>query len=255
MNVGCSLKNPMVRYKILIEYDGANFVGWQRQDNGLGVQQAIEVAIQKFSGETVTLFGAGRTDSGVHALGQVAHFDLERETEADTVANALNFHLRPAAISILTAEPVDKGFDARLSAKQRAYIYRITNRRAPLSLDRGHSWWVQVGLDAGAMHEAAKGLIGKHDFTTFRATHCQANSPLKTLDELTVTRSGEVIEIRARARSFLHNQVRNFVGTLKLVGEGKWTAADVMAALDKKDRAAGGPTAPPDGLYLVEVVY
>jgi tRNA pseudouridine38-40 synthase len=245
----------MVRYKILIEYDGTNFVGWQRQDNGLGVQQAIEEAIRQFSGETVTLFGAGRTDSGVHALGQVAHFDLERDTDADTVINALNFHLKPRAVSILEASPVDNSFDARLSAKQRAYLYRITNRRAPLSLDRGHSWWVPIGLDAERMHEAAKGLIGKHDFTTFRATHCQANSPLKTLDELTVTRSGEVIEIRARARSFLHNQVRNFVGTLKLVGEGKWTPGDVKAALEKKDRAAGGPTAPPDGLYLVEVVY
>ncbi len=250
-----SLNKTMVRYKILIEYDGANFVGWQRQENGLGVQQAIEEAVKKFSGETVILFGAGRTDSGVHALGQVAHFDLERITDADTVVNALNFHLKPAAVSILKAVAVEKSFDARLSAKQRAYLYRITNRRAPLSLDRGHSWWVPVGLDAGAMHEAAQGLIGKHDFTTFRATHCQANSPLKTLDELNVTRSGEVIEVRVRARSFLHNQVRNIVGTLKQVGEGKWMSADVMAALDKKDRAAGGPTAPPDGLYLVEVVY
>lgn len=245
----------MVRYKILIEYDGTNFVGWQRQDNGFSVQQAIEDAIQKFSGETVTLFGAGRTDSGVHAMGQVAHFDLEKDSDADTVVNALNFHLKPAAVSILAAEPVDDTFDARLSAKQRAYLYRITNRRAPLSLDRGHSWWVPVTLDAEIMHEAAKVLIGKHDFTTFRATHCQANSPLKTLDELNVTRCGEVIEIRARARSFMHNQVRNIVGTLKLVGEGRWTPADVKTALEKKDRAAGGPTAPPEGLYLVEVVY
>ncbi len=255
MSVGRSLKKTMVRYKILIEYDGTNFVGWQRQDNGLGIQQAIEDAIQMFSGETVTLFGAGRTDSGVHALGQVAHFDLERDTDPDTVVNALNFHLKPAAVSILAAEPMDNSFDARLSAKQRAYLYRITNRRAPLSLDRGHSWWVPVVLDAELMHEAARGLIGKHDFTTFRATHCQANSPLKTLDELSVTRNSEVIEIGARARSFLHNQVRNIVGTLKLVGEGKWTAADVQEALEKKDRAAGGPTAPPEGLYLVEVVY
>ena len=245
----------MVRYKILIEYDGTDFVGWQRQDNGRAVQQAIEEAIRKFSGETVTLFGAGRTDSGVHALGQVAHFDLERDTDADTVANAVNFHLKPACISILNAEAVGDSFDARLSAKERAYVYRITNRRGPLSVGRGDSWWVPVPLDADAMHEAAKVLIGKHDFTTFRATRCQANSALKTMDQLSVTRTGDVIEIRARARSFLHHQVRNIVGTLKLVGEGKWTADDVRAALDKKDRAAGGPTAPPEGLYLVEVVY
>ena len=245
----------MVRYKIIIEYDGTNFVGWQRQVTGLGVQQAIEDSIKKFSGETVILFGAGRTDSGVHALGQVAHFDLKRNTDANTVVNALNFYLRPRAISVLAAEPVDNSFDARRSAKQRSYVYRIINRRAPLSLDRGHSWLVPIELDHSAMQEAAKVLIGKHDFTTFRATRCQANSAIKTLDELNVNRNGEVIEITVRARSFLHNQVRNFVGTLKLVGEGKWTASDVQAALDKKDRTAGGPTAPPDGLYLVEVIY
>ena len=245
----------MVRYKIIIEYDGTNFVGWQRQITGLGVQQAIENSIKNFSGETVTLFGAGRTDSGVHALGQVAHFDLKRVTNADTVVNALNFYLRPEAISIISAEHVDNGFDARRSAKQRAYMYKIINRRAPLSLDRGHSWLVSKKLDHNAMQRAAKVLIGKHDFTTFRATRCQANSPIKTLDDLNVIRKGDNIEIRARARSFLHNQVRNFVGTLKLVGEGKWTVTDVQNALDKKDRTAGGPTAPPDGLYLVEVIY
>jgi tRNA pseudouridine38-40 synthase len=245
----------MVRYKILIEYDGTDFVGWQRQDNGRSVQQAIEAAIMKFSGEPATLFGAGRTDSGVHALGQVAHFDLKRDATAHTVANAINFHLKPARITILNAEAVGDSFDARLSAKERAYVYRITNRRGPLSVGRGNSWWVPVPLDAEAMHEAAKVLIGNHDFTTFRATRCQAGSPVKTLDELSVTRIGEVIEVKARARSFLHHQVRNIVGTLKLVGEGKWTAADVRTALDSKKRADGGPTAPPDGLYLVEVVY
>ena len=245
----------MVRYKILIEYDGTNFVGWQRQENGLGVQQAIEEAIKKFSGETVIIFGAGRTDSGVHALGQVAHFDMRRKTDANTVVNALNFHLKPRAISILDAEEVEDSFDARLSAKQRAYIYKIINRRAPLSLGRGHSWLVSVDLDECAMQEAAKVLIGKHDFTTFRATRCQANSAIKTLDELNVVRNGEAIQVTARARSFLHNQVRNFVGTLKLVGEGKWTSSDVQIALDKRDRSAGGPTAPPSGLYLSEVVY
>ncbi|MBC8339701.1 MAG: tRNA pseudouridine(38-40) synthase TruA [Rhodospirillales bacterium] len=245
----------MTRYKIIIEYDGTDFVGWQRQDNGFSVQQAIEEAITGFSGERVALYGAGRTDSGVHALGQVAHFDLERDTDANTVINALNFHLRPAAITILSAVAVDDAFDARLSAKGRAYVYRITNRRAPLALGRGQSWWVPVPLDVAAMHEAAQVLIGKHDFTTFRASYCQAGSALKTLDELSVTQTGDLIEVRARARSFLHHQVRNFVGTLKLVGEGKWTAEDVRRALEKKDRAAGGPTAPAEGLYMVEVVY
>ena len=190
----------------------------------------------------MTLFGAGRTDSGVHAMGQVAHFDLEGENGADTVRDALNFHLKPHAVSVLEAELTDNDFDARLAARERVYLYRITNRRAPLCLNRGMSWWVPAPLDAEAMNEAAKGLIGNHDFTTFR-------------DMLEVSRTVEVIEIAARARSFLHHQVRNLVGTLKLVGEGKWTAGDVKAALDKKDRAAGGPTAPPDGLYLVEVVY
>jgi tRNA pseudouridine38-40 synthase len=185
----------------------------------------------------------------------VAHFDLEGENGADTVRDALNFHLKPHAVSVLEAELTDNDFDARLAARERVYLYRITNRRAPLGLNRGLSWWVPAPLDAEAMNEAAKGLIGNHDFTTFRATHCQAKSPVKTLDMLEVSRTGEVIEIAAGARSFLHHQVRNLVGTLKLVGEGKWTAGDVKAALDKKDRAAGGPTAPPDGLYLVEVVY
>ncbi len=245
----------MSRYKIIIEYDGGGFVGWQRQDNGPSVQQALEEAIEKFCGEKVTLFGAGRTDSGVHAQGQVAHFDLEGEAEPDTVRDALNFHLKPARVSVLEAAPAESDFDARLSAKERAYVYRITNRRAPLGLGRGYSWWVPVPLDAEAMDAAAKTLIGNHDFTTFRATHCQAQSPVKTLDVLTVTRDGETIEVHARARSFLHHQVRNIVGTLKLVGEEKWTAADVKSALEKKDRAAGGPTAPADGLYLVEVVY
>jgi tRNA pseudouridine38-40 synthase len=245
----------MARYKILFEYDGRGFVGWQRQDNGFSVQQAIEEAVEKFSGQSVSVFGAGRTDSGVHALGQVAHFDLEKEQTPDTVRKALNFHLKPAAIAVLEAASVDDGFDARLSAKARSYVYRITNRRSPLTLERGFSWWVPVPLDADAMHDAAKGLIGNHDFTTFRATHCQAASPVKTLDSLDVSRNGEVIEFHVRARSFLHHQVRNFVGTLKLVGEGKWTAADVTAALAQKKRAAAGPTAPAEGLYLVEVIY
>lgn len=245
----------MSRYKITIEYDGSGFVGWQRQENGFSVQQAIEEAINKFSGEKITLFGAGRTDSGVHALGQVAHFDLQKNTDADTVRDAVNFHLKPACVSILDATPVADDFDARFSALERAYRYRITNRRAPLAVSRGYSWWVPVPLDVEAMNEAAGHLVGKHDFTTFRSVHCQAKSPLKTLNALTVTGDGESIEIEARAPSFMHHQVRNFAGTLKLVGEGKWSPGKVKTALEKKDRTAGGPTAPPDGLYFVEVVY
>jgi len=245
----------MSRYKILLEYDGTGFVGWQRQENGYSVQQAIEEALEKFTGQSVKVFGAGRTDSGVHALGQVAHFTLDREETADTVRKALNFHLKPTAIAVLEAAPVDDDFDARLSATGRHYVYRITNRRSPLTLERGFNWWVPVPLDADAMDDAAKGLIGKHDFTSFRATNCQATSPVKTLDSLDVSREGDVIAFDVRARSFLHHQVRNFVGTLKLVGEGKWTAADVTAALAQKKRAAAGPTAPAEGLYLVEVTY
>ncbi len=245
----------MARYRITIEYDGRGFVGWQRQENGLGVQQALEEAVKGFSGEEVTLFGAGRTDSGVHAKGQVAHFDLDAEHRADTVRDAINFHIKPHPASVLVAEPAEDGFDARLSAKSRSYRYLIINRRAPLTFERGLAWRVAAALDAGAMNEAAKVLLGKHDFTTFRAVKCQAASPLKTLDRLEVARDGEVITIYARARSFMHHQVRNMVGTLKLVGEGKWTAADVRSALHAKDRARGGPTAPADGLYLSRVDY
>jgi tRNA pseudouridine38-40 synthase len=245
----------MTRYRITVEYDGSGFVGWQRQDNGPSVQAAIEAAVFKFSGETVTVYGAGRTDAGVHARGQVAHFDLGKQTTERTVADALNAHLRPAPISILRAERAADDFDARLSARGREYLYRIVNRRAPLALDAGRAWYVPVALDAQAMHGAAQRLIGRHDFTTFRAAICQARSPLKTLDALAVARDGEEIRVRARARSFLHHQVRNMVGTLKLVGEGKWTADDVSAALAARDRRRGGPTAPPEGLYLMAVRY
>lgn len=245
----------MPRYKVTIEYDGRDFVGWQRQDNGLGVQQAVEEAIAGLCGQSVTVFAAGRTDSGVHALGQVAHFDIDRDFAPDTVRDGINFHLKPAPVVVVNAEAVDHGFDARTSARQRRYRYRIANRRPPLALDRGRRWWVPVPLDAAAMDAAARVLVGRHDFTTFRASICQAASPVKTLDMLEVRRDGDEIAIEARARSFLHHQVRNIAGTLKLVGEGKWTAADVAAALAARDRAAGGPTAPPEGLYLVEVVY
>ena len=245
----------MPRYKITLEYDGAGFVGWQRQENGLSVQQVLEEAIERFCGQAATTFAAGRTDSGVHALGQVVHFNLERAHPPDTVRDALNFHLKSAAAAVLEAETVGDEFHARLSARRRAYRYRIVNRPAPPTLERGRAWWVPAALDAGAMAEAARVLVGRHDFTTFRASGCQARSPVKTLDALEVERAGDEILIEARARSFLHHQVRNFVGTLERVGAGKWTANDVHAALEARDRAAGGPTAPACGLYLVEVVY
>jgi tRNA pseudouridine38-40 synthase len=245
----------MTRYKLTLEYDGGGFVGWQRQNNGPSVQEALEKAVAAFCGETVTSFAAGRTDAGVHALGQVAHVDLAKATTADTVRDALNFHLKPAPIVVLKAEAVGEDFHARFSAKARLYRYRIVNRRPPLALDRGRAWLVGIELDAAAMHDAAQAVVGHHDFTSFRATLCQAKSPLKTLDVLEVGRAGEDIVIEARAQSFLHHQVRNMVGTLKLVGEGKWTKADVAAALAARNRSAAGPTAPPEGLYLAEVWY
>jgi tRNA pseudouridine38-40 synthase len=245
----------MTRYKLTIEYDGGPFCGWQRQGNGPSVQQAIEEAIDKFAQERVTVHGAGRTDAGVHALGQVAHIDLAKETDADTVRDAINFYLRPHPIAVLAAAVAPAEFHARFSAKGRAYFYRIVNRRAPLALDRGRAWHVAPLLDAEAMHAAAQHLVGHHDFTTFRSAECQADSPMKTLDAISVKRHGDGISIAVRARSFLHNQVRIITGTLKLVGDGKWTADDVAAALAAKDRTKGGPTAPPHGLYLTRVEY
>ena len=245
----------MNRWRITIEYDGSGFVGWQRQANGLSVQEALESAIAGFSGEQVTLHGAGRTDSGVHAFAQVAHFDLAKDTDADTVRDALNHHLESKAASVLVAEAVPQDFHSRFSAVRRDYLYRILNRRSASALERGRVWHVARPLDAEAMHRAAQLLVGKHDFSSFRALRCQAKSPVKTLDELAVSRAGDEIHITAQARSFLHNQVRILTGTLKLVGEGAWTEAQVRAALEAKDRSAGGPTAPPDGLYLTQVVY
>jgi tRNA pseudouridine38-40 synthase len=244
------------RYKLVIEYDGGPFVGWQRQDNGPSVQQALEDAIERFCQERVTVHGAGRTDAGVHALGQVAHVDLAKEAEADTVRDALNFHLKPQPIAVLSAVVAPPEFHARFSARERAYLYRIINRRAPLALDKGRAWHVPAPvLDAEAMNAAAQHLIGHHDFSSFRAAECQAESPVKTLDAVSVRRSGENVTIAVRARSFLHNQVRIITGTLKLVGEGKWTAADVAKALAAKDRASAGPTAPAEGLFLTRVEY
>lgn len=245
----------MTRYKLIIEYDGGPFVGWQRQDNGASVQQALEEAVTGFCGETQLVEGAGRTDAGVHALGQAAHVDIEKETDGGTVRDALNFHLRRVPVTVLDAEQVDGDFHARFSARERSYLFRILDRRPPPAVDQGRVWWVPVALDAEAMHEAAQTLIGKHDFSSFRAAQCQADSPVKTLDELRVMRAGDEIHIHARARSFLHHQVRNFAGTLKLVGEGKWSARDVAAILAAKDRTRAGPTAPPEGLYLVTVIY
>ena len=247
----------MTRFRLDIEYDGTSYAGWQRQADQHSVQAAIEQAIKGFCGDEVSIRGAGRTDAGVHAAGQVAHVDLTREWLPDKVRDAVNAHLSMAGerVAILAATAVDESFDARFSALGRHYLYRIANRRAPPALDKGKVWWVPKRLDAEAMHEAAKVLLGRHDFTTFRSTQCQANSPLRTLERLDVTRQGETIEVRTSARSFLHNQVRSMVGSLKRVGEGAWSAADLKAALDARDRAACGKVAPPDGLFLTGVDY
>jgi tRNA pseudouridine38-40 synthase len=245
----------MPRYKIIIEYDGAPFVGWQLQEKDPSVQGALMAAIAAFSGEKVMVQGAGRTDAGVHAIGQVAHFDLATERETDTVRDAINAHLRPNPVAVLSAEKVAADFDARRSALRRHYLYRIGNRRPDLALERGRAWRVPRRLDADAMHTAAQRLIGKHDFTTFRSTECQAKSPEKTLDRLDVSRAADEVHITAVARSFLHNQVRSMVGSLALVGDGKWQPDDLWRALQARDREACGPVAPPEGLYLVRVDY
>ncbi len=245
----------MPRYKLTLEYDGTAFVGWQRQNNGFSVQQALEEAAGRLCQRPIAVHAAGRTDSGVHALGQVAHADLPRDLPGDKVRDALNAHLRPLPVAVLAAEEVPPSFHARFSAVERRYLYRISNRRAPLALDLDRAWWVPGALDAEAMAEAARVLLGRHDFSTFRAAECQAASPLRTLDELSVGRLGEDIHVVARARSFLHHQVRNMVGTLRRVGEGKWTAADLRRALEARDRSAGGQTAPACGLYLTGVGY
>jgi len=245
----------MPRYKLTIEYDGTPFVGWQVQDNGTSVQGAIVEAVAAFSGETVPVQGAGRTDAGVHALGQVAHVDLTKDWNVDNIRDALNFHLRPHPIAVLAAERAPENFDARFSAIKRHYLYRIINRRADLALEANRAWRIGRPLDAAAMHCAAQKLVGRHDFTTFRAAECQAKSPVKTLDRLEVMRDGEELRVTAVARSFLHHQVRSMVGSLVHVGEGKWSSDDLAAALAARDRAACGQVAPPQGLYLVRVEY
>jgi len=245
----------MPRYRITVEYDGTPYVGWQIQDNGPSVQARLAEALEAFCGVRVTPKGAGRTDAGVHALGQVAHFDLEKDWPADTVRDALNAHLRPEPVAVLACEAVGADFDARFSAKTREYLYRMCDRRVPLALDANRAWLVPKKLDADAMHDAAQALTGKHDFTTFRAVRCQAKSPVKTLDALSVSRVGAEVHITARSRSFLHNQMRSIAGTLKQVGEGKWRKRDVEAALKAKHRSACAAVAPPCGLYLVKVEY
>ncbi|HEY4199229.1 MAG TPA: tRNA pseudouridine(38-40) synthase TruA [Devosiaceae bacterium] len=245
----------MPRYRLTLEYDGRPFSGWQRQAGQLSVQQVLEEAIMGFSGEKLAVQAAGRTDSGVHALGQVVSFDLSRDWDPFRIREALNFHLKPHPVAVILAEAVAGDFEARFSAIARHYEYRILNRRARPALEAGHVWHVPMELDAEAMHEAAQLILGQHDFTTFRAAECQANSPIRTLDVLTVSRQAEHIVVIAKARSFLHSQVRSMVGSLKLVGEGKWQAGDFRQALDARSRAACGPLAPPDGLYLTRVDY
>jgi tRNA pseudouridine38-40 synthase len=243
------------RYKLTIEYDGTPFVGWQAQDNGPSVQSVLGDAIAAFAGERASVSGAGRTDAGVHALGQVAHVDLSKEWDTDSVRDAINFHLRPQPIAVLAAEKTTPDFDARFSAIKRHYLYRIINRRADLALAHTRAWRVPRPLDAAAMHDAAQELVGRHDFTTFRSSECQAKSPLKTLDRLDVLRDGEEVRVTATARSFLHHQVRSMVGSLVHVGEGKWSAGDLADALAALDRTRCGQVAPPHGLYLLRVEY
>ena len=245
----------MPRYRLTIEYDGAPFAGWQIQAERLTVQGALTEAVRALTGEAVLVQGAGRTDAGVHALAQVAHLDLAKDWEPDTVRDALNAHLRPHPVAVLAAELVPESFNARTSARKRHYRYDIVNRRADLALERGRAWRVPRPLDAEAMHRAAQQLIGKHDFTTFRAAECQARSPLKTLDRLDVARDNDRIHVFAAARSFLHTQVRSMVGSLVMVGDGRWSAEDLAHALHARDRTACGQVAPPDGLYLVQVDY
>src|SRR6201996_6075674 len=245
----------MPRYKLTIEYDGAPFCGWQIQDNGASVQGALETAVKAICGEQVRVHGAGRTDAGVHALAQVAHCDIAKHFVPGRFRDGLNAHLRPHPIGVLSADVVPDDFEARFSAKRRHYLYRIRNTRANLALDIGRAWRLPRPLDTDAMHEAAKRLLGRHDFTTFRDTECQAKSPVRTLDQLDVIRCGEDVDILTSARSFLHSQVRLMVGSLVWVGEGRWSADDLAAALAACNRTACGVVAPPEGLYLVKVDY
>jgi tRNA pseudouridine38-40 synthase len=245
----------MTRYRLTVEYDGGPYVGFQAQASGRSIQGELERAILAFSGETIRIHGAGRTDTGVHATGQVVHLDLDKAWRAEVVMNAINAHLFPAPIAVLAAEAVGDDFHARFSANGRRYLYRILARPGPPALDQGRVWHIKTALDAEAMLDAAARLIGVHDFTTFRDAACQAKSPVKTLDAATVDRLGEELRVTFAARSFLHRQVRSMVGSLVEVGRGRWSADDLAAALEARDRARCGPVAPPQGLYLTEVIY
>lgn len=245
------------RYKLVLEYEGTNLLGWQRQLDGPSVQEYVEQAIFNFCGEETEVYGAGRTDAGVHALGQVAHFDIEKPYDIFRIKEALNAHLRTldAPVSVLDVSSVDNNFNARFSAIGRSYIYRITNRRSPLILDKYRSWWVYVPLDVEKMRQGAQYLLGNHDFSSFRAAKCQAKSPIKTLDKLDIVQQGEEISFYVEAKSFLHHQVRNMVGTLKMVGDGHLAPQDIATILEQKNREAAGPTAPAHGLYLSKIFY
>ncbi len=245
----------MPRFKLLLEYDGAPFVGWQRQENGVSVQQVLEEAVFAMTGEERVVAGAGRTDAGVHATGQVAHLDLSRDWTPFRLAEGLNAHCVPHPVAVLGVESVADNFDARHSARGRRYVYRVANRRAPLTFDRGCAWRIKPRLDVNAMREAALVLIGRHDFTTFRDVQCQAKSPVRTLDRLDVVRDGDAVTFEVGALSFLHRQVRSMVGSLVDVGTGRWTAVDLRAALEAADRSRCGQVAPPHGLYLTRVDY
>ena len=245
----------MTRWRLTIEYDGGPFMGWQRQDHGPSVQQSLEKAIEQMTGEEVRLHCAGRTDAGVHALAMTAHADIERHVTAYRLREGINALVRPAPVSVLAAEEAEPDFHARFSCIGRRYLYRILNRRAPPAVDKGKVWHIGKPLDVDAMAEGATHLVGNHDFTTFRSVHCQSESPVKTLDSLTVDRAGDEVYIRAAARSFLHHQVRSMTGCLALVGLGRWSPGDVRKALNAKDRAELGLNAPPEGLYFVEAIY
>jgi len=245
----------VTRWKLLLEYDGGPFVGWQRQALGESVQQALEQAIGRMTGETVGVHGAGRTDAGVHALGMAAHVDISKTLTAHRLREGVNALVRPAPISVLEVEPVADDWHARFSCTKRRYLYRMLSRRSPPAVERGKLWHISLPLNVEAMAEAAAKLVGTHDFTTFRSAHCQSDSPVKTLDRLEIERVGDEVQVHAAARSFLHHQVRSMTGCLAMVGRGQWSPADMAAALEARDRAALGLNAPPEGLYFVEASY
>lgn len=243
------------RYRLLLEYDGGDYVGWQRQENGPSIQAALEEAVHRFCGETCNAVAAGRTDAGVHALGMTAHIDLSKNHDANVVREAINFHLKPAPIAVLDAVKVDDEFHARFSARSRRYLYRILNRRAPLALDKARVWRISGRLDAERMHRAAQHLVGKHDFSTFRAAQCQSASPIKSLSEISCVRTADEVAIRVCAPSFLHHQVRSIAGSLVEVGLGKWSPDDIARILTAADRKQCGQVAPAQGLYFVSAIY